>query len=392
MRGSKRPAAFGEGSDFAAIIEEEKMKAAIYQVPGGPHSVEEVKIDDPKRTEVRFKITACGVCHSDLLVWSGARAADFKPPMILGHEMAGIVEEVGSEVTMVKPGDHVIRGGSGVCGKCKWCMSGKYFRCVNRGRYTHRTPDEGAPTMWKGKFIGGIGGGPGGFAQAAIVDETALVKIDDELPLDRMALIGCGVTTGLGAALTTAKVPPGATVAVFGAGGVGGSAIQGARIAGARQIIAVDIFDKKLEMAKKFFGATDVINAKKTDPVEAIRELTDGGVEYSFEAIGNKKTQTQTVLCLAPRGTATFVGVGKDGDVLDDLPVYFITSAERIVRGHHLNYSSNALDLSYIVNLYKRGLLNLDDMVSQHGSLADVDKAFHDMETGEIVRTVLLPN
>ncbi len=366
------------------------MKAAIYQVPGGSHSVEEVTIDHPKSTEVRFKITACGVCHSDLLVWTGARAADFRPPMILGHEMAGIVEEVGPDVTMVKAGDHVIRGGSGVCGKCKWCMSGKYFRCVNRGRYTRRAPND-PPTTWKGKFIGGIGGGPGGFAQAAIVDETALVKIDDDLPLDRMALIGCGVTTGLGAALTTAKIPPGATVAVFGAGGVGGSAIQGARIAGARQIIAVDVFDKKLEMAKKF-GATDVVNAKNTDPVEAIRELTDGGVEYSFEAIGNKKTQTQTVLCTAPRGMATFIGVGKDGDVLDDLPVYFITSSERIVRGHHLNYSSNAIDLNYIVSLYKRGLLNLDDMVSQHGSLADVDKAFHDMETGEVVRTVLLPH
>jgi S-(hydroxymethyl)glutathione dehydrogenase / alcohol dehydrogenase len=391
MRASKRLAAFGARSDFAAIIEEEEMKAAIYQVPGGPHSVEDVTIDNPKRSEVRFKITACGVCHSDLLVWTGARGVDFRPPMILGHEMAGIVEEVGPDVTLVKPGDHVIRGGSGVCGKCKWCMSGKYFRCVNRARYTRRTPDEGPTTAWKGKFIGGIGGGPGGFAQAAIVDETALVKIDDDLPLDRMALIGCGVTTGLGAALTTAKVPPGATVAVFGAGGVGGSAIQGARIAGARQIIAVDVFDKKLEMAKKF-GATHVVNAKNTDPVEAIRELTDGGVEYSFEAIGNKKTQTQTVLCLAPRGTATFVGVGKDGDVLDDLPVYFITAAERIVRGHHLNYSSNALDLNYIVSLYKRGLLNLDDMVSQHLTLADVDKAFHDMETGEVVRTVLLPN
>jgi S-(hydroxymethyl)glutathione dehydrogenase / alcohol dehydrogenase len=365
------------------------MKAAIYQVPGGPHSVEEVTIDHPKRTEVRFQITACGVCHSDLLVWTGARAADFRPPMILDHEMAGIVEEVGPDVTLVKTGDHVIRGGGGVCGKCKWCMSGKYFRCTGRGRFSRRAANE-PPTTWKGKFIGGIGGGPGGFAQAAIVDETALVKIDDELPLDRMALIGCGVTTGLGAALTTAKIPPGATVAVFGAGGVGGSAIQGARIAGARQIIAVDVFDKKLEMAKKF-GATDVVNAKNTDPVEAIRELTDGGVEYSFEAIGNKKTQTQTVLCLAPRGTATFVGVGKDGDVLDDLPVYFITAAERIVRGHHLNYSSNAIDLNYIVSLYKRGLLNLDDMVSRHGSLADVDRAFHDMESGEVVRTVLLP-
>ncbi|HXR34495.1 MAG TPA: alcohol dehydrogenase catalytic domain-containing protein, partial [Candidatus Binataceae bacterium] len=151
MRGFEALAAFGDGSEFAAIIKEEEMKAAIYQVPGGPHSVEEVKIDKPQKTEVLFKITACGVCHSDLLVWTGARAADFKPPMILGHEMAGIVEEVGPEVTMVKPGDHVIRGGSGVCGKCKWCMSGKYFRCVNRGRYTRRGPNE-PPTTWKGKF------------------------------------------------------------------------------------------------------------------------------------------------------------------------------------------------------------------------------------------------
>jgi S-(hydroxymethyl)glutathione dehydrogenase/alcohol dehydrogenase len=205
-----------------------------------------------------------------------------------------------------------------------------------------------------------------------------------------MALIGCGVTTGLGAVLRTAKVPPGASVAVIGTGGVGSSVIQGARIAGAGQIIAVDVVDSKLESSKKF-GATHTVNAAKVNAVEAIKELSDGGVEYSFEAIGNVKTIEQAILALLPRGTATLIGVTPDADELK-VNAYFVISGERRIQGHHLIYSVGALDQRYIVGLYRRGLLNLEDMVSRHGGLEDVDSAFRAMEKGEVVRTVLMPN
>ena len=366
------------------------MKAAIYHAPDKPHTVEEVDIDHPKGTEVLIKIMASGVCHSDLLIRSGGRDI-FKPPMILGHEVAGVVEEVGPQVTTFKPGDHVIAGGgSRFCGKCKFCRSNRSYMCSNKFAGSSRGPNDRPPLLWREKPIRGIGGASVGFAQMSLTDELSLVKIDDDLPLDRMALIGCGVTTGLGAVFLTAKVPPGAITCVIGTGGVGSSAIQGARIAGARQIIAVDVVDSKLESARKF-GATHTINAKKTDPVAAIKELSDGGVEYSFEAIGNKHTIAQAILCLAPRGIATLIGVTPDADNLE-VNAYWIISGERRVQGHHLYYSGGLLNQNYVVDLYRRGLLNLHDMVSRHGRLEDLDNAFHNMETGEVVRTVLLPN
>jgi S-(hydroxymethyl)glutathione dehydrogenase / alcohol dehydrogenase len=365
------------------------MKAAVYHAPKQPHTIEDVEIDHPKGSEVLVRIMASGVCHSDHVIWSGHRAV-FAPPMILGHEVAGVVEEVGPKVTSVKPGDHVIAGGGlRFCGHCKNCRSNRAFMCLNKFS-SNRGPDEKPGLTWQGKKIRGIGGDAVGFAQMSLADELSLVKIDDDLPMDRMALIGCGVTTGLGAVLRTAKVPPGATVAVIGTGGVGSSAIQGARIAGAGQIIAVDVVDSKLESSRKF-GATDTVNAAKVNAVEAIRDLTDGGVEYSFEAIGNVKTIEQAILCLMPRGTATLIGVTPDADELK-VNAYFVISGERRVQGHHLIYSVGALDQRYIVGLYRRGLLNLDDMVSRHGKLEELDIAFRAMEKGEVVRTVLLPN
>jgi S-(hydroxymethyl)glutathione dehydrogenase/alcohol dehydrogenase len=365
------------------------MKAAVYHAPKQPHTIEEVEIDHPKGTEVLVKIMASGVCHSDHVIWSGHRAV-FAPPMILGHEVAGIVEEIGPQVTSVKPGDHVIAGGGlRFCGRCKNCRANRAYMCLNKFT-SNRGPNDKPGVTWKGNRIRGIGGDAVGFAQKSLADEMGLVKIDDDLPLDRMALIGCGVTTGLGAVLRTAKVPPGASVAVIGTGGVGSSVIQGARIAGAGQIIAVDVVDSKLESSKKF-GATDTVNAAKVNPVEAIKELSDGGVEYSFEAIGNVKTIEQAILALMPRGTATLIGVTPDADELK-VNAYFVISGERRVQGHHLLYSAGALDQRYIVGLYRRGLLNLEDMVSRHGGLEDVDNAFRVMEKGEVVRTVLTPN
>ncbi len=365
------------------------MKAAVYHAPHEPHTIEDVEIDHPKGTEVLVKIMASGVCHSDHVIWSGHRAV-FAPPMILGHEVAGIVEEVGPQVTTVKPGDHVIAGGGlRFCGRCKNCRANRAYMCLNKFT-SNRGPNDKPGVTWKGNKIRGIGGDSVGFAQKSLTDELSLVKIDDDLPMDRMALIGCGVTTGLGAVLRTAKVPPGATVAIIGTGGVGSSVIQGARIAGAGQIIAVDVVDSKLETSKKF-GATHTVNAAKVNAVEAIKELSDGGVEYSFEAIGNVKTIEQAILCLMPRGTATLIGVTPDADELK-VNAYFVISGERRIQGHHLIYSVGALDQRYIVNLYKRRLLNLDDMVSRHGRLEDLDSAFRAMEKGEVVRTVLLPN
>jgi len=280
------------------------MKAAIFHGPHQPLTIEEVEIDKPLAREVVVRTVATGVCHSDLHFVDGLYP--HPAPAILGHEAAGIVEEVGSEVTYVKPGDHVICCLSVFCGHCEYCLSGKPYLCNNPERM--RKPSD--PPKYRLKD-----GTPvhqfaqiSSYAEKMLLYENAVVKIPDDVPLDRAALIGCGVTTGVGAALNTAKVEPGSTVAVFGTGGVGIAAIQGARIAGARMIIAVDVVEHKLGMARKF-GATHTVDASQTDPVKAIREMTGGGVDYSFEAIGLKKTAEQAFDCIKPGGTATIIGM-----------------------------------------------------------------------------------
>jgi S-(hydroxymethyl)glutathione dehydrogenase/alcohol dehydrogenase len=272
------------------------MKAAVFREINQPLTIEDVDIGSPMAREVLVRTVASGVCHSDLHFVEGLWP--FPPPAVLGHEAAGVVEEVGEQVTYVQPGDHVIACLSVFCGHCDQCLTGHPNRCSNPE--TQRVPGEPSRLSQNGEPINQFLH-VSGYAEKMLLHENAIVKIREDMPLDRAALIGCGVMTGVGAALNTAKVEPGSTVAVFGAGGVGLAAIQGARIAGARMIIAVDVVEDKLATAREL-GATHIVDASSGDPVRSIREMTGGGVDYSFEAIGLKTTAEQAFTCLAAGG------------------------------------------------------------------------------------------
>ncbi len=359
------------------------MKAAIFKGPNQPLSIEQVDIDDPKEREVLVRTVASGVCHSDLHFVDGLYM--WPTPAILGHEAAGVVEKVGAQVSYLKPGDHVIACLSVFCGYCEECMSGHPNLCSNRAA-TQRTASEKPRLAQKGTMVNQFAD-LSGYAEKMLVHENALVKIDDNVPLDRAALIGCGVMTGVGASLNTAKVAPGSTVAVFGAGGVGLAVIQGARVAGARMIIAVDKFPSKLELAKKL-GATHAVNASDKNPVDEIRKLTGGGADYSFEAIGLKVAAEQAYECIAPGGVATIVGMVPLGQKVevDGFSLLF----EKRIQGCFMGSNRFRIDMPRIIDLYRQGRINLDDMVSRRGKLEDVNEAFRAMKAGEVARTVLM--
>jgi S-(hydroxymethyl)glutathione dehydrogenase / alcohol dehydrogenase len=362
------------------------MKAAVFHGPKLPLSIEDVEIDKPQDREVLIKTVASGVCHSDLHFVEGLYP--YPAPAVLGHEAAGIIEEVGKQVTYVKPGDHVICCLSVFCGNCDQCMSGHPNRCSNKAA-TQRKPGDKPRISQKGQPVNQFLD-ISSYCEKMLLHENAVVKIREDLPLDRAALIGCGVTTGVGAVLNTAKIEPGSTVAVFGAGGVGLAAIQGARIAGARKIIAIDMFEGKLAMAKRL-GATDTVDASNSDPVDEIRRLTDGaGVDYSFEAIGLKKVAEQAFVALKPGGTATVIGMIPVGQKVELDGYMFLT--ERKLQGSNMGSNRFRIDMPKYIDFYLQGRLNLDDMISRRGKLEDVNDAFRAMKAGEVARTVLMFN
>jgi S-(hydroxymethyl)glutathione dehydrogenase/alcohol dehydrogenase len=361
------------------------MKAAVFHGPKLPLSIEDVELDKPQDREVLIKTVASGVCHSDLHFVDGFYP--YPAPAVLGHEAAGIIEEVGKQVTYVKPGDHVICCLSVFCGNCEQCMSGHPNRCSNK-QATQRNPSDKPRISQKGKPVNQFLD-ISSYCEKMLLHENAVVKIREDLPLDRAALIGCGVTTGVGAVLNTAKIEPGSTVAVFGAGGVGLAAIQGARIAGARKIIAVDMFEGKLAMAKRL-GATDTVDASSSDPVEEIRKMTGGGVDYSFEAIGLKKAAEQAFNSLKAGGTATVIGMIPVGQKVEIDGYMFLT--ERKLQGSNMGSNRFRIDMPKYIDFYLQGRLNLDDMISQRRKLEDVNDAFRAMKAGEVARTVLMFN
>jgi S-(hydroxymethyl)glutathione dehydrogenase / alcohol dehydrogenase len=361
------------------------MKAAIFHGPKMPLSIEDVELDKPQDREVLIKTVASGVCHSDLHFVDGFYP--YPAPAVLGHEAAGIIEEVGKQVTYVKPGDHVICCLSVFCGNCEQCMSGHPNRCSNKAA-TQRKPGDKPRISQKGKLVNQFLD-ISSYCEKMLLHENAVVKIREDLPLDRAALIGCGVTTGVGAVLNTAKIEPGSTVAVFGAGGVGLAAIQGARIAGARKIIAVDMFEGKLAMARRM-GATDTVDASSSDPVDAIRTMTGGGVDYSFEAIGLKKAAEQAFNSLKAGGTATVIGMIPVGQKVEIDGYMFLT--ERKLQGSNMGSNRFRIDMPRYIDFYMQGRLNLDDMISRRGKLEDVNEAFRAMKAGEVARTVLMFN
>jgi S-(hydroxymethyl)glutathione dehydrogenase/alcohol dehydrogenase len=304
--------------------------------------------------------------------------------MVLGHESAGVVEQVGSDVHYVKPGDHVITCLSVFCGHCEQCLTGHLSLCQEPE--TRRAKEDEPRLSQSGGPLGQFAN-LGSFAEHMLVHEHAVAKIRDDMPLDKAALIGCGVTTGVGAVIHTAKVEPGATVAVIGCGGVGLSCINGAAIAGASRVIAVDMVPGKLDLARKF-GATDVVNASEGDPIEAVKELSGGGVHYSFEAIGLKVTAEQAFGMLRNGGAATIIGMIPPGDMVSLHGPDFLF--EKKIQGSMMGSNRFRVDMPRFVELYLQGKLHLDDLVSSHIKLSDINDAFAQLETGEIARNVIM--
>jgi S-(hydroxymethyl)glutathione dehydrogenase/alcohol dehydrogenase len=360
------------------------MKAAVLREVNRPMDVEDIQVSKPRPHEVLVRTSAAGVCHSDLHFYNGTYP--FNLPVVLGHESAGIVEQVGSDVTYVKPGDHVITCLSVFCGQCEYCLGGRMSLCqepvVRRAR-----DDE--PRLSKGGTLIQQFAQLSSFAEQMLVHEHAIVKIRPDMPLDRAALIGCGVMTGMGAVMRTAKVEPGATVAVIGCGGIGLSCINGAAIAGAGRIIAVDMVPSKLELARKF-GATDVVNAKEKNVVGEVIEMTGGGVQYSFEAIGLKATAEQAFQMLRRGGTATVIGMIPPGTMVEVHGPDFLW--EKKLQGSMMGSNRFRVDMPRFVDFYLAGKLHLDDMISRRIKLADVNAGLKALETGEVARSVIMFN
>jgi S-(hydroxymethyl)glutathione dehydrogenase/alcohol dehydrogenase len=356
------------------------MRAAIFHGAQQLLTVEDVEIDKPIDHEVRVRVIGSGVCHSDLHFIDGYY--DFPAPAILGHEAAGIVEDVGPQVDDLAPGDHVIACLSVFCGRCDFCLSGRTYLCQSR---PIRAKDAPPRLSWMREPVHQFAN-LSAYAEQMLVHSNALVKVEHDLPLDRLALIGCGVTTGVGAVLNTARIEAGSVVAVFGCGGVGLSAIQGARIAGARRIIAVDVYDHKLDKAREL-GATDTINASKSDPVETIRAMTNGGVDYSFEAIGLKRAAEQCFECLLPGGTATVIGMIPVGQKVELEGSVFLR--EKKIQGSNMGSNRFKIDMPKYIDFYRQGRLKLDEMITRTVTLDDLNDAFSAMKAGEVARQVI---
>ena len=357
------------------------MKAAILREVGKPLSIEDVDVSKPAPREVLIRTAAAGVCHSDLHFVEGSYP--YMMPVVLGHESAGIVEEVGSDVHYVQKGDHVITCLSAFCGHCRYCLTGHMSLC--QSPEVQRGPGE-EPRLSKDGEVMNQFLNLSSYAEMMLIHEHALVKVREDMPLDRAALIGCGVTTGVGAVHNTASVEPGSSVAVVGCGGVGLSCINGAAIAGAGRIIAVDTIASKLELAKGF-GATDFVNASEGDPVEQVRELTGGGVDYSFEAIGLKITAEQCFRMLGRGGTATVIGMIPVGTMVEVHGVDFL--AEKKLQGCTMGSNRFRVDMPRYVDFYLQGKLHLDEMVSQRLPLEQVNDALDALKQGEVARSVL---
>ncbi len=357
-----------------------QARGAISRGPKEPVSIEEFTIDDPGQNEVLVRILASGVCHTDLGVKNGVYGTSGYP-FLLGHEGAGVIEAIGPGVTNHQVGDHVILAWRAPCGKCRFCRTGRLNFCaasLNAEKRMH---------SHDGLLLNPVLG-IGTFCTHTLVHADQAIGYDPKLPAPQMSLIGCGVMTGVGAALYAAGVRPGTSAAVFGCGGVGDSVIQGARLAGATTIIAVDIDPQKLEWAKQF-GATHTVNAKEVDPIERIKELTGGnGVNYSFEAVGIPQTVEQALFCRDLAGTCVLIGVPGPGPTLTlDLQRFFDLGGNFCVSWYGDCLPTR--DFPLLADWYQQGQLKLDEVVSRLVSLDEVEEAFAAMERGETLRSVI---
>src|SRR5262245_5048714 len=362
-----------------------KSKAVLCRELNKPVVVEEIVVDSPKRGEVMGKIAACGVCHSDLSATNGT--LPLRRPLILGHEAAGEVVEVGDGVTSLKPGDHVVSSFVYMCGVCRFCAAGRPVLCLEQGKALTTLPDGSVRTRDAGGKALGVFSGCGVMAEYATLHVDNLVKIDPAIPLDRAALVGCAVTTGVGAVFNTARVAPGASVAVFGCGGVGLNVVQGARIAGAGKIVAIDTNAAKLEMAKKF-GATDTLLTGE-DPVKALKKLTGGGPDYAFECVGSGELAATAFRSIGRGGTAVVVGVAKPGDSTA-VRTMTLPFEEKTLTGSYFGSCVPRVDFPRMLGLYMGGQLKLDELITRRYRIEEAPAAFADLESGKNARGVIV--
>ncbi len=364
-----------------------QARAVICRELNKPVVVEDITVDSPKRGEVMVKLAACGVCHSDLSATNGTIA--LPPPLILGHEAAGEVVELGEGVTGLAAGDHVVSSFIYMCGKCRFCSSGRPVLCLEQHKAL-TTPLEGTPrTRDKAGKPLGIFSGCGVMAEYATVSVENVVKIDLKIPLDRAALVGCAVTTGVGAVFNTAKVEPGSTVAVFGCGGVGLNVIQGAAIAGAERIIAIDTIEAKLGMAKKF-GATDTLLATPGEDIaKALKKMTGMGPDYAFECVGVGALAETAYRAIRRGGKAVIVGVARPTDAISFKPMSMVFE-EKTLQGSYFGSCVPRVDFPRMLHLYMAGKLKLDELITRRYKIDEAPQAFADLESGKNARGVII--
>ena len=365
------------------------VKAAVAHAAGQPLTVETVQLEGPRAGEVLVEVKATGICHTDAFTLSGADPEGLFPA-ILGHEGAGVVVEVGPEVHSVKPGDHVIPLYTPECRQCKFCTSGKTNLC----QAIRATQGQGLMPDGSSRFS--IGGdmvhhymGTSTFANYTVLPEIAVARIRPDAPFDKVCYIGCGVTTGIGAVINTARVEPGSTVAVFGLGGIGLNVIQGCRLVGADRIVGVDLNPDRQALAEKF-GMTDFINPNDVDDVvAAIVDLTDGGVDYSFECIGNVHVMRQALECCHKGwGESVIIGVAGAGEEIATRPFQLVTG--RVWRGSAFGGAKGRTDVPKIVDWYMDGKINIDDLITHTMGLDEINTAFDLMHEGRSIRSVVV--
>ena len=366
-----------------------RVKAAIATKAGAPLSIETVDLDGPRAGEVLVEIKATGICHTDEFTRSGADPEGLFPA-ILGHEGAGVVVDIGAGVTSLKKGDHVIPLYTPECRQCEYCLSGKTNLC----QAIRTTQGQGVMPDGSSRFS--IGGekifhymGTSTFANYTVVPEIALAKIREDAPFDKVCYIGCGVTTGIGAVINTAKVEPGANVVVFGLGGIGLNVVQGARLAGANMIVGVDLNPSRQALAEKF-GMTHFVNPKEAgdDLVAYLVNLTKGGADYSFECIGNVDVMRQALECCHKGwGVSVIIGVAGAGKEIKTRPFQLVTG--RVWKGTAFGGAKGRRDVPKIVDWYMDGKINIDDLITHKLALADINRGFELMHAGESIRSVV---
>lgn len=365
------------------------MKAIVFRDPASPIEHVDVDLASPRAGEVRVKIAAAGVCHSDLHVKRGEW--DAPAPMVMGHEGSGVVTELGEGVSSLSVGDHVVLSWVPPCGECRYCLQGHEARCQKVA-----TVVAAKGVLFDGTSRLSMAGDPlhhylgvSSYAEEVVVPASGAIKVRDDAPLDVIAVVGCAVATGVGAVLNTAAVEPGSTVAVIGCGGVGLNVVQGARLAGAERIVAIDLVPEKTAMAMQF-GATDRIDVTDQDPVEQLLDLLPDGVDYAFDAIGRTSTTEQAIRMLGLGGAAVIVGLPPTGAVASFQPLVLAEADQRILGS---NYGSirPSIDIPALVDRYMDGQLVLDPLISGRRPLSEAAAALDDLEGGGVLRTLLIP-